>query len=81
MLKEDDRKKIEEIIGKMSCPKAFRCAESGFEKLCSARDFGVESYLECLDGSGNECQFALRFGDGHLCQCPLRVFLAKKHNK
>ncbi len=81
MLKDDDRRKIEEIIGKMSCPKTFKCAESGFENLCRARDFGVESYLECLDGSGSICQFALPFGEGHLCQCPLRVFLAKKLNK
>ena len=81
MLKDDDQRKIEEIIGKMSCPKAFKCAESGFAGLCRARDFGVDSYLECLDESGHECQFALPFGDGYLCQCPLRVFLAKKLNK
>ena len=81
MLKEDDQRKIEEIIGKMSCPKAFKCAASGFAGLCRARDFGVDSYLECLDESGGECQFALPFGDGYLCQCPLRVFLAKKLNK
>ena len=81
MLKDDDRKKIEEIIGKMSCPKAFKCAESGFETLCKARDFGVDSYLDCLEEKRDKCPFALPFGEGFLCQCPLRVFLAKKLDK
>jgi hypothetical protein len=80
-LKDEDLEKIEAIIGKMSCPKMFKCADSGFEKLCKARDFGVESYLDCLDEKSSECPFALPFGEGYLCQCPLRVFLAKKHNK
>jgi hypothetical protein len=80
-LKEEDLEKIEAIIGKMSCPKMFKCADSGFEKLCKARDFGVQSYLDCLDENSDECPFALPFGDGYLCQCPLRVFLSKKLNK
>ena len=77
-LREEDRRRIEEIIGKMVCPKGFRCAESGFENLCKARDFGVESYLDCLDENRSLCRFALPFADIYLCQCPLRVFLAKK---
>lgn len=77
-MREEDRRLIEEIIGGMTCPKGFRCAESGFENLCQARDFGVESYLDCLDQSREHCRFALPFADIYLCQCPLRVFLAKK---
>ncbi len=77
-LRAEDCRRIEEIIGKMTCPKGFRCAESGFENLCKARDFGVESYLDCLDENRSLCRFALPFADIYLCQCPLRVFLAKK---
>jgi len=77
-LRDEDRRRIEEIIGKMACPKGFRCADSGFEILCKARDFGVESYLDCLDEHRSLCRFALPFADIYLCQCPLRVFLAKK---
>jgi hypothetical protein len=80
-LREEDLRLIEEIIGKMACPKGFRCAESGFENLCKARDFGVESYLDCLDVQKSICRFALPFADIYLCQCPLRVFLAKKLRK
>lgn len=81
IMREEERQRIEEIIGSMSCPKGFKCAESGFVNLCKAKDFGVESYLDCLDEGRSQCKFALPFADIHLCQCPLRVFLAKKLKK
>ncbi len=80
-MKDEDKKKIEEIIAGMKCPKNFKCAEHGFEKLCRAKDFGVENYLDCLEKNPYECPFALSFGYGYLCQCPLRVYLAKKIKK
>lgn len=81
VMREKDRKQIEEIIGHMQCPKNFKCADSGFEKLCSARDLGLEAFLECLDEDPSHCKFAIIFGDGHFCQCPLRVYLAKALKK
>ena len=80
-MEESVRKKIEEIMAGMTCPKAFRCAESGFEVLCRARDVGHEGYLECLEKRETMCTFALSFGHGRYCQCPLRVYLAKKLKK
>jgi hypothetical protein len=76
-MKEEHRKKIQEIIGEMKCPKNFECAEMGFENLCKARDFGLERYLECLEKYPGQCRFALRYGSGYFCQCPLRVYVAK----
>ena len=80
-MKDEDRKKIEEIMAGMQCAKNFKCAENGFEHLCRAKDFGLETYLECLEEDPWECSFALSFGYGYLCQCPLRVYLAKKLKK
>ncbi|MCP4681107.1 MAG: hypothetical protein GY864_02095 [Desulfobacterales bacterium] len=77
-MKDEDRKKIEEIMAGMQCPKNFKCAESGFKYLCRAKDFGVENYLDCLEENPLACSFALSFGYGHFCQCPLRGFLSKK---
>lgn len=37
-MKEEHKKKIEEIIGEMQCPKNFNYAKSGFEVLCKAKD-------------------------------------------
>ena len=77
-MNDEDRKKIEEIMGEMSCPKNFTCAESGFEILCKARDTNMTTQVECLDANARICTFALSFGDGHICKCPLRVYLSKK---
>ena len=77
-MKVEDRKKIEEIMGEMSCPESFICAESGFEKLCKAKDTNMKTQVECLDDNPRRCTFALSFGDGHLCKCPLRVYLSKE---
>lgn len=83
-MKEEDRKKIQEIIDSMQCPKNFRCAESGFENLCRAKDFGDEQRLHCLEGTSEPCSFAVSYDFGIkilFCQCPLRVYLAKNLNK
>ena len=80
-MKEEDRKRIKDIIGQMQCPKNFKCANSGFDNLCRARDFGLENYLECLEANPSECRFALPFGSTHFCQCPLRVYVSKKIKK
>ncbi len=80
-MNEADRKKIEEIMAGMKCPKDFKCGKSGFERLCHARDIGIESFLDCLEDNPLSCSFALPFGLGHLCQCPLRVYLAKTLSK
>ena len=77
-MKDGDRKIIEEIMAGMKCPKDFKCAESGFEKLCKAKDLSLKHYLVCLDETLQECPFSLPFGGVHLCQCPLRVYLSTK---
>jgi hypothetical protein len=77
---EGDRKEIEEIMAGITCPKDFKCAESGFEELCRARNVGLESFLECRDEDPETCSFSTQFGFGHFCQCPVRVHLAKKLN-
>jgi hypothetical protein len=81
MMKKEVRKKIEEMLAGMDCPKDFKCTQSGFERLCKARDFGIESYLVCLEENPSECPFAFAFGFNHMCQCPLRVYIAKKLKK
>lgn len=75
------KKEIEEIIGQMQCPKNFICAKNGLEHLCKAEDFGLEKYLDCLEENPTECTFALSFGKGYLCQCSLRIYIAKKLKK
>jgi len=72
------KKEIEEIIKQISCDKGVRCYKSGFKNLCKARDIGLDSYLECLEENPQDCKFSLFFGYSHFCQCPLRIYLAKR---
>jgi hypothetical protein len=81
MMEKNIKSKIEEIIAGMKCPKDFICYTSGFKKLCSAKDIGIESYLECLEKKPKSCKFSVSFGLMHLCQCPLRGYLYKKLKK
>jgi hypothetical protein len=75
------KKEIEEIIREFECPKGFRCYKSGFKLLCRARDIGMESFLECLEEAPRSCRFSLPFDIGHLCECPLRIYVSKKLGK
>ena len=71
-------KKIEEIMDAMQCPKGFQCRKDGFTTVCKVKDqgMGLNGCVLCFDEAPGECAFALSFGDGHLCRCPLRVFVA-----
>ncbi len=75
---EEHNKKIQEIMQGMQCPKKFQCARDGFNSVCKARDLGVglSGYVNCLESTPG-CGFALAFGEGYLCHCPLRVYLAQ----
>ena len=72
---------IGKIMGKMQCPKNFKCVESEFEVLCRVDDFGLENYVECLDQDAWDCKFGVSFSSGCLCGCPLRVYISKKLQK
>jgi hypothetical protein len=83
-LSEKDRKRIQEIIGGMQCPKGFKCAEDGFENLCRTKQFGSELFLQCLEETSPPCPFAGVYDYGFrmfFCRCPLRVYLAKNIGK
>jgi hypothetical protein len=78
-VKENDIKKIEELIGTMKCPHNFQCYASGFKQLCRAKIVGIENFLECLEENPVECKFAVQINQyTYLCQCPLRNYIAKK---
>ena len=74
----DERKRvIEEIVGPLPCSHNFRCIED--EGFCQTEGFGLKEYLECVSSQyPRDCQFRIRFGDGVLCKCPLRLYI---HNE
>jgi hypothetical protein len=77
----DYEKEIKQILTKFNCAKDFICYKSGFSNLCEAKDIGLEPFFECLERSPEECPYLLSFANIHLCDCPLRVYIAKKLRK
>ena len=80
-MEDDIIKNIDAIMGGMYCSKNFKCAESGFKRLCKAKHIGLERFLECLESDPADCSFVMRVGDQNFCDCPLRVYLERKLNK
>jgi hypothetical protein len=74
-------KKLKEIIGDLECPKGFKCCTEGLEKLCKAQDVGLQWYLLCLEPQPQKCKFSVFVANKYLCECPLRVYIAKKLKK
>ena len=61
----------------MKCSKGFLCAESGFKKLCKAKDVGLKRHLLCLERGVVSCELSLFVEKKYYCTCPLRVYLAR----
>jgi hypothetical protein len=76
-LTAEQRTEIDKIAAGISCPKDFECYKSGNGKVCKTRDFGLEQYLDCLEDEPHNCEFALSFGDGYLCTCPVQLYISK----
>jgi len=77
---QDFKEDIEEIVCGMKCPKDFKCHKSGFDNLCKAIDIGEKSFLICLEKKPLACKF-ISVKRGYVCECPLRIFIAKKLGK
>jgi hypothetical protein len=72
---------IKEMMTGVQCKKEFSCYTSGLRNLSPARDVGLETFVACLAKDPMECKFSLQFGGVFFCQCPLRVYIAKKFRK
>jgi len=78
MVAKEIKNEIDEITGHMDCPKSFTCVESRFENLCRVKEIVKDDLFECLEDAATNCSLSLAFGYAYFCQCPLRIFLAKK---
>ncbi|MDD5326983.1 MAG: hypothetical protein PHY02_04100 [Phycisphaerae bacterium] len=78
-LTAEQRTEIEKIASEVNCPKNFECykSEDGMTCKCKTRDFGLSQYLDCLENEPESCEFALPFGNGHFCTCPVQLYISK----
>lgn len=72
-LTKDQRERVEWIKAQMDCPNGFPCYESGFQVLPRVKRMGT--LLECLQDDAQSCPFALAFGYGYFCRCPLNKYV------
>jgi hypothetical protein len=79
-VKEDYKEEIERLMEGIVCANDFKCCKSRFNDLCEAQEFGLESFLVCLE-KDPKCKFSYAIGSRYFCQCPLRAYLAKKLGK
>ncbi len=71
-------RQVNEIMKRMTCRKGFKCAASGFENLCRAKDIGLKRHLQCLELMPSLCEYSLELDKKFFCACPLRIYLTKK---
>ena len=76
-LTPEHKAQIGRIIGEMKCPRETPCYTCDFETLGRARPIGDTGVIDCLEERGGCCPYGLPFGDGILCMCPLRKYLAE----
>lgn len=73
--------KVVGFMGKLQCPKNFKCYKKKYDELCKAEYFGETKVLHCLEEEPQSCTFSLSFNDIYYCQCPLRNFIAEEIDK
>jgi hypothetical protein len=90
-LRDEERKKIEEIIAGRTCPSNFKCTKEGFECLCRTTEVGLGGPKKLLCEEDRETQKTCTFADwyggsgakphGYFCMCPQRLYLSEKLKK
>ena len=75
-----DVESLKTLLGRLRCTKDLNCARAGLEALCKAKYILNDKIMLCLE-KAPECAFATRFGSGFLCECPVRIYLAKHLGK
>ena len=80
-MEEEDRKKIEQLMGEIECPKDFMCLRENLDRLCQVRKFESNEHLECLEKNPEQCPFAVPFINRHICICQMRMFIIQKLDK
>ena len=75
-LTQKQQERVQEIMASMECPKGFPCYESNFEQMPNTKVVADGKVVECLEPKSATCSYALPFGFGRICTCPLRAYIA-----
>ena len=78
---EEHKEQIEKMIADIECSKQYDCCEPTSGPLCRVGITTGGRFIECLDKRANTCSFAMSFGNGFFCKCPIRKFIAENYKK
>lgn len=80
-LTQEQEEDIIKLMSQTNCPANHHCLSERPEELCRVRSMRTSHYThlgECLDADGAKCKFSLSWGNGLLCRCGLRLYLAER---
>jgi hypothetical protein len=72
---------IEGRMKKQKCEKDFSCYKSGLEELCQARLIRRGKVVQCMEPTKTSCAYRMTTFFKRICQCSIRIHIAKKHGK
>ncbi len=72
---------IEARMKKQKCEKDFSCYTSGLKELCQARVTRGGKAVQCMEPKKTSCAYRMTTLFKRICQCPIRIHIAKKHGK
>jgi len=73
----EQEQEIHKIMASITCPKSFRCCDSGFEDLPPVKVYKGANVVQCQQAGRHNCPTSSEFhGDIVFCRCPLRNYLA-----
>jgi hypothetical protein len=84
LMEQGLEKKLQDIVCDLECGKDFICYKSGLETLGKTKeikDIGLKGHFQCLEEDAELCLFSAFFGNRSVCNCPLRIHIAKKLGK
>ena len=73
---EEHRKKVEVIAERIECPRGYECCKAGSARRPRVREVVTDQLIECLEDSHQPCAFAVDFGSGRFCECPVLNYIA-----
>ena len=75
---QENKQEIEQIIRTMYCSRNFECYKSDFQNIGEVGIVGDAVMLECIEPRGRTCEYGSSRGEGIICMCPLRNYVARK---
>lgn len=80
MKKEIQKREIDRIMSGMECRRNFECCNRGTEAPCNGKSLAGGAIVDCSETEcehKDDCTFRMMFGFGHICNCPVRKYIAR----